>query len=77
MWTEIVCEDASSARGLEMAWALRSAGLVMNQDFTWRYLPKGVVVGADDDGYILSSRGVTIGFRDPALATFYSLKWQR
>lgn len=77
MWTEIVFEDATALRGLEMARALSQAGLVMNQDFTWRYLPKGVVVGADDDGYILSGRGVTIGFRDPALATFYSLKWQR
>ena len=77
MWSEIVFEGATAVRAMEMAHALQDAGLVMNQDFTWRYLPKGVVVGADDDGYILSSRGVTIGFRDPALATFYSLKWQR
>ena len=77
MWSEVVFEDATAARGMEMAWALARAGLILDKDFTWRYLPKGVVVGADDDGYILSSRGVTIGFRDPALATFYSLKWQR
>jgi hypothetical protein len=62
---------------MEMAWALARAGLILDKDFTWRYVPKDSVVGVDDDGYILSGRGVTIGFRDPAMATFYSLKWQR
>jgi hypothetical protein len=77
MWSEVVFEGATAVRAMEMAHALQDAGLVMNQDFTWRYVPKDSVIGVDDDGYILSGRGVTIGFRDPALATFYSLKWQR
>lgn len=77
MWTKVVFDGANSARGIEMAYALRSDGLVLDKDFTWTYIPKGSVVGVDDDGYILSGKGVTIGFRDPALATFYSLKWQR
>lgn len=76
MWTEIVFEDATAMQAVDMVRALSQAGLVMNQDFIWRYQPKGTVVGADEHGYILSGRGVTIGFRDPAMATFYSLKWQ-
>ena len=78
MWSEVVFEDIGASRGMEMAWALRDAGLVLDKDFTWRYIPKDSVVGVDDDGdYILTGKSVTIGFRDPALATFYSLKWQR
>lgn len=75
MWTEIVFEGATSVRGIEMAYALRSAGLVLNKDFTWTYIPKDSVVGLDETGYILSGKKVTIGFQDPALATFYQLKW--
>ena len=75
MWTEIVFEGATALQAMEMVHALQDAGLVMNQDFVWRYMPKGVVVGADEDGFVLSGRGVSIRFRDPAMATFYQLKW--
>ena len=78
MWSEVVFEGATASRGLEMAWALARAGLILDKDFTWRYIPKDSVVGMDDDGdYILTGKSVTIGFLDPAMATFYSLKWQR
>ena len=40
MWSEVVFEDIGAARGMEMAWALRSAGLVLDKDFTWCYIPK-------------------------------------
>lgn len=75
MWTEIVFEGATAVRAMEMAHALRSAGLVLNKDFIWTYIPKDSVVGLDETGYILSGKKVTIGFWDPALATFYQLKW--
>ena len=75
MWTEVVFEGANSVRGIEMAYALRSAGLILDKDFTWTYIPKDSVVGMDETGYILSGKKVTIGFRDPTLATFYQLKW--
>lgn len=76
MWTEIVFKGAGPARGMEMAWALARAGLVLDKDFTWRYIPKDSVVGMDDDGdFILAGKSVTIGFQDPVLATFYQLKW--
>ena len=75
MWTEVVFDGVNSARGIEMAYALRSDGLVLDKDFIWTYIPKDSVVGLDETGYILSGKKVTIGFRDPALATFYQLKW--
>jgi hypothetical protein len=60
---------------MEMAYALRSAGLVLDKDFTWAYIPKSA-----EDEWILFEKNISkviIGFRDPAMATFYSLKWQR
>ena len=78
MWTEVVFEGATASRGMEMAWALARDGLVIDKDFTWRYIPKDSVVGVDDDGdFVPVGKSVTIGFRDPALATFYQLKWSR
>ena len=75
MWSEVVFEGATASRGMEMAYALRSAGLVLDKDFTWAYIPK-----AAEDEWILFEKNISkviIGFKDPALATFYSLKWQR
>ena len=75
MWSEVVFEGAKASRGLEMAYALRSAGLVLDKDFTWAYIPK-----AAEDEWILFEKNISkviIGFKDPTLATFYSLKWQR
>ena len=76
MWTEVVFDGANSARGIEMAYALRSDGLVLDKDFTWTYIPKDSVVGLDGNKWMLSGKGVIIGFQNPTLATFYSLKWQ-
>ena len=77
MWTEVVFEDIGAARGMEMAWALRSAGLVLDKDFTWCYIPKALDQVDPNDWSMFEKnvRKVIIGFRDPALATFYQLKW--
>jgi len=77
MWSEVVFEDIGAARGMEMAWALRSAGLVLDKDFTWCYLPKAPEEPAPPELFEKNVRKVIIGFQDPAMATFYSLKWQR
>ena len=79
MWSEVVFEDIGAARGMEMAWALRSAGLVLDKDFTWCYIPKALDQVDPNDWTMFEKnvRKVIIGFQDPALATFYSLKWQR
>jgi hypothetical protein len=85
MWTEVVFEGANASSGIAMAHELRSAGLTLDQDFTWQYIPGGMVTldtimlsyTEDYHEAQLQKRQVIIQFRDPALATFYSLKWQR
>ena len=77
MWTEVVFEGATASRGLELAARLRLAGLVLNQDFTWAYIPKAPEEPAPPELFEKNVSLVIIGFQDPALATFYSLKWQR
>lgn len=78
MWSEVVIEGATASRGMEMAWALRDAGLVLDQDFTWRYMPSLNEYQLNElTPFEKNVNKVIIGFRDPALATFYSLKWQR
>jgi hypothetical protein len=79
MWTEVVFEGATASRGLELAARLRLAGLVLNQDFTWAYIPK-TLDPVDPNEWTMFEKNVSlviIGFQDPALATFYSLKYQR
>ena len=79
MWSEVVIEGATASRGMEMAWALRDAGLVLDKDFTWCYIPKVPDPVTINEWSLLGKnvRKVIIGFQDPAMATFYSLKWQR
>jgi len=77
MWTEVAFEGATASRGMEMAWALRDAGLVLDQDFTWCYIPKAPEEPAPPELFEKNIRKVIIGFQDPALATFYQLKWSR
>ena len=86
MWTEIVFEGANASSGIAMAHELRSAGLTLDQDFTWQYIPGGMVTlnnitalfnDQDYQDAPIQKKQVIIQFRDPALATFYSLKWQR
>jgi hypothetical protein len=85
MWTEVVFEGANASSGIAMAHELRSAGLTLDQDFTWQYIPGGMVTldtimlsyTEDYHEAQLQKKQVIIQFRDPALATFYSLKWQR
>ena len=53
---------------------LTASGLVIDQDFTWRYTQARY----DNDGYsAVTPKQVTFEFRDPAMATFYQLKWLR
>ena len=78
MWSEVVFEGATASRGMEMAWALRDAGLVLDKDFTWCYIPSLKEYQLNElTPFEKNVRKVIIGFQDPAMATFYSLKWQR
>ena len=87
MWTEVVFKGANASSGIAMAHELRSAGLTLDKDFIWQYIPEGMIavdlygtstnIVEDYHEAQLQKRQVIIQFRDPALATFYSLKWQR
>ena len=78
MWTEVVFEPAGPVRGLELVSRLSLDGLVLHQDFTWRYMPSLNEYQLNDSTpFEKNVNKVIIGFRDPALATFYSLKYQR
>lgn len=57
---------------LELVAELRQSGLIMNQDFVWQYQKSGYSEG---NKHVPPS--VTFEFQDPALATFYQLKWSR
>lgn len=67
----------NSQQGLEHKTELEESGLIQGHDFTWTYVPPGsatwypdVSAGSNNNG-----RTVIFWFRDPALATFYRLKW--
>ena len=51
--------------------SLVDAGLVMEQDFVWRYFASAY----DWIGSVEEPGHTVFEFRDPALATFYQLKW--
>jgi len=57
---------------LELVAELRQSGLVMNHDFVWQYQRSSY-----GEGNELVPASVTFEFQDPALATFYQLKWSR
>ena len=78
MWSEVVFEGANPSQGLELVARLSLDGLVLNQDFTWRYMPSLNQFQINDSKPFENNVSrVIIGFRDPALATFYSLKYLR
>lgn len=57
---------------VELKDRLLADGLVMHQDFEWTYSQATY----NHDGFsAVSPRQATFAFRDPALATFYQLKW--
>ena len=56
----------SPQEGLDRKHQLEQTGLIQGYDFTWTYVPP-------DERSIY--RTVIFHFRDPALATFYQLKW--
>jgi hypothetical protein len=58
------------SKALEMVSELRQSGLTMDQDFVWRFEK-----GSYGEGNEFVSPSVTFEFEDPALATFYQLKW--
>jgi len=70
---ELRIEHASPDDGIRWQIDLMTSGLVSEKDYVWRYVPSKY----DNFGlYNSAPRAVVFEFRDPALATFYKLKWQ-
>ena len=72
MWYEIVFENTGSADGIAMFHQLQKDGLKPGVDFDWKYMPLGSLSATDH----IKGKAVILMFRDSALATFYTLKWQ-
>jgi hypothetical protein len=66
--------DCGAQQALAYKYQLDADGLVANQDYEWRY-QKPVY---DEFAWTNSEIShVTFTFQNPALATFYKLKWAR
>jgi hypothetical protein len=64
--------NCDAARALAFKHQLDLDGLIVNQDYEWRY-QKPVYNNFAWTGSEVST--VTFTFKNPALATFYQLKW--
>jgi hypothetical protein len=63
----------SPVDAIELKNQLLAAGLIINQDFVWKYRQ-----ATYDNGFsAVDPKHATFEFRDPVLATFYQLKWSR
>lgn len=62
----------NAVRALELRDEAQSHGLVQDQDFTWEYQQATY----NNDGFsAVTPRQVKFNFEDPAMATFFKLKW--
>ena len=68
----VIVWDASPADAVEFRNQLVRAGLVMNQDFVWSYIP---LTWDNFSGDAVTRKCVVFEFAEPEMATFYQLKW--
>lgn len=69
---KVVIEHMTPMSGVDLKNQLISQGLVIGQDFDWKY------IGAqyNSDGFqAVAPRQVIFEFKNPADATFFKLKW--
>lgn len=64
--------DANAQEAIEYKRQLDQDGLVVNQDYEWRYQKPVYDEFAWTDSEVSN---VTFTFKNPSLATFYQLKW--
>ena len=70
--TPVVILHVNAVRALELRDQLQDSGLIQDQDFEWEYHQAEY----NSDSYdAVVPRHVMFRFRDPALATFWQLKW--
>ena len=66
--------DCDAQRALALKHRLDLDGLIVNQDYEWRYQKPVYNDFAWTDSEVSN---VTFTFKNPSLATFYQLKWAR
>ena len=67
-------------QGIEIFHLLKADGLVQGEDFVWAFMPGEWLTEWKSDqghGQKYREKSVIVKFREPSMATFYSLKWQR
>lgn len=67
----ITLRNVTPLDAVDYKFQLLQAGLIMDDDFTWRYVP---TQWNNFTGETLN-KYVEFHFQDSALATFYQLKW--
>ena len=68
----VVVLHVNAVRALELRDELLRHGLIQDRDFSWEYHQATY----DNDGFFaVNPRQVKFNFCDPALATFFKLKW--
>jgi len=69
----VVVLHVNAVRALELRDQVLSHGLIQDRDFVWEYTQASY----DNDGYTaVTPRQVKFKFVDPAMATFFNLKWR-
>lgn len=75
MLSVVVFHNITAHQALEYKQRLDADGLVLNQDYTWRYQP--VKYNGEWEQLPLEDSHVEFKFKDSALASFYTLKWTK
>ena len=73
MPTTVIITKISAAEAIALKADLDGSGLVVNHDYTWRFQP--VKYNNDFSMYAVEESQVLFEFADPAMASFYKLKW--
>jgi hypothetical protein len=71
----LTIENVNAAEAIALKYELAQSGLVLVQDYIWEYHP--VKYNHDWSTNPLERSRVVFTFSDPALASFYRLKWTK
>jgi hypothetical protein len=74
MTNDVVIRNISAADAIALKIDLTNAGLIMDKDYTWRYQPVKYELNWSSES---QASQVTFVFGDPALASFFRLKWTK
>lgn len=72
---QVILHNLPIVQVLELRDKLLTAGLVQDQDFVWHYHPSQWHNEPGSMSYRAQPPYVVFEFEDPAMATFYQLKW--